>query len=156
MTWVRYGTDFIGRFGQSFSVQALWKPQRIVVGVSDTSCKNIIIELAVVRGVEVRVSAEKNSIVSLSKEVLPSIAILDLATSDYDAIDCCHNLEGHEDIVVYCLYPDGREDLLNEAYGCGFDVSSEYSHLSEHLSKVLDANFDAEHMPYKLRKWLKK
>jgi hypothetical protein len=131
----------------------LWKPQRIVAGVSDVH-QNTVNELATVRLIEVRFSTEKSSIVRLSRETLPSIAIVDLASSEYDAFDCCHELEGHPDIIVYCLYPDGRKDLINEAYGYGFDTSSEYSRLAERLSQVLDARYDSENMLFKLRKWL--
>jgi hypothetical protein len=88
--------------------------------------------------------------------MLPSIAIVDLAASMYNAFDCCHELEWHPDVTVYCLYPDGRKDLLNEAYGWGLDTGSEYSDLEKHLAKYLDADYDEDHMPSKLRKWLEK
>jgi DNA-binding NarL/FixJ family response regulator len=127
-----------------------------VAGVIDTTRQNVISKLGMVRGIEIHFSSDNNSIVRLAKETLPSIVIVDLASSEYNAFDCCHELEWHPDITVYCLYPDDRKDLLNEAYGWGFDTSSEYSHLEEHLSKYLQADYDSQDMPYKLRKWLEK
>jgi len=108
------------------------------------------------RGIEVVFTNEKDRFVRLAKEKLPSIAIVDLASTEYDAFGCCQALEDHDEVIVYCLYPDNRKDLLDEAYGAGFDTSSEYSHLAERLLETLDARYDPEHMLYKLRKWLEK
>ena len=125
------------------------KPLRVVAGVSDAVLRKVISSLAKRRDVEVLFSNETRSIVRLSQEKLPSVAIVDLASSEYDAFDCCHELEWHPEVIVFCLYPENRKDLLNKAYEYGLDSGAESSRLAERLSEILDGTSDN----YKSRKW---
>jgi hypothetical protein len=128
------------------------KPRRLIVGTQNPSLKPQIHEIGLNHGVETVFSTSQEEIIGSAKAVSPSIAVLDLSSTDYDPFECCHQLEWSHDITVVVFYPDPKENLpksedpsnrmLWEAYGVGFDVAIPVSFLIEALQPVVERRHD--------------